>query len=166
MSTGPFRLTLLYLACLALMSFKMEAVNSDDDRLIYDVRSAFVTSRSDIPAELMQRVHHHISEAIQKVTHSRIHTRVILAIRIAPIDQSEMLIGHKAGSAINVRATAVATGEVVAEARFRATALGWTKTSALEKLGDGIAQQIINEFRLTPDERSNIVSALAPNYPR
>jgi NAD-specific glutamate dehydrogenase len=162
MLTKANRLALLSIACLALMSFKL--VQQDDERELmrYDVRSAFVTSRSDIPAELMQQVHHKVSHAIQTVTHSKMRPRVILAIRIAPVAQASMLIGYRASARIKVTATAVTSGELVAEAKFQATGLGWTKDAALLQLSEAISRQVISEFNLTPEDRSTFVSALSP----
>jgi len=158
----PIRLSIIAIACISLMAFKLGPTVDDNDRLIFDVRNAFVTSRSDIPAELMQRVHHHVTTAIQTVSRSKVRPRVILAIRIEPVEHSDMIVGKKASSRVNVRATSVSSGEIVAEAKFRATTIGWTKQTALEKLGDGIAQQIIREFRLTTDERPSLLNALSP----
>lgn len=158
------RLALLSLACILLMSFKVDRATDDLDPLHYDVRSAFVTSRSDIPADLMHRVHHRVSAAINSATHSQVKPRVILAIRLAPLTQSEFLFGERASSRVTVRATSVSSGEIVAEAKFLATAIAWSKSAALEKLGDGIAQQVIREFRLTPFDQTTVMSALTPMF--
>lgn len=160
------RLALLSIACLALMSFKLIQQADDSEILRFDVRSAFVTSRSDIPAELMHQVHHGVSRAIDSVTHSKMRPRVILAIRISPIEQSAMIIGNKASARILIRATAVTSGEVVAEAKFTATGLGWTKPSALAQLSDAITRQTIQEFSLTPEDMPTFVSALSPGPSR
>lgn len=162
MLIGLTRLTLFSIACLALMSFRIGSAPEEHDPLLYDVRNAFVTSRSDIPADVMQRVHHRVSHAIQTVTRNKLRPRVILAIRLAPIEHGKFLFGETASSVVYVRATAVASGDVVAEARFKLTSIGWSRVATLEKLGEGIAQQIISEFRLTPEERSPLLSALAP----
>lgn len=158
------RLALLSLACILLMSFKVDRASDDLDPLHYDVRSAFVTSRSDIPADLMHRVHHRVSAAINNAAHSQIKPRVILAIRLSPLTQSEFLFGERASSRVTVRATSVTSGEIVAEAKFLATAIAWSRSAAIEKLGDGIAQQVIREFRLTPYDQTTVMSALTPMF--
>ena len=158
----PVHLAAFCLALMPLMSFKIVSKQNDSALLHYDVRSAFVTSRSDIPADLMQRVHHHLATAIQQVSHSQFLPRVILAVRITPITYTDLVIGKRASAVVKVSATAVSTGEIVATAQFRANALGFSTHTALVQLADGISRQVIREFKLVPEQASTLVNALTP----
>lgn len=154
------RFGMIALACLALMSFRLGPETADGDRLIYDVRSAFVAARPDISPDLMQSIHYQVSNAITATTRGKIRPRVVLTIRLVSVAKSSLLIGERASARVIVRAAAVQTGEVIAEAKFTATVVGLDKSSMERDLASGIAERVISEFRLNNPSPSTLATAL------
>ncbi|MBN7805247.1 hypothetical protein JZX86_07695 [Agrobacterium rosae] len=142
------RLGIVLLASLTLMSFRLEPEMSEGERLMYDVRGAFVAAKPDVPAELMQSVHYHISNAITSTTRDRNRPRVVLTIRLLSVSKGTFMFGERASARVVVRAAAVQTGEVVAETKFTATIVGIDKAAIDEELAYGISERVITEFRL------------------
>ncbi len=142
------RLGIILLASLALMSFRLEPGTSDGERLLYDVRGAFVAARPDISAELMQSIQYQMSNAIKSTTRDRTRPRVVLTIRLISVTKGSFIFGERASARVVVRAAAVQTGEVVAESAFTANILGIDKSAIEQELAYGIAERVIAEFRL------------------
>ena len=76
------RIGVVMLTSLALMSFRLGPETREGDRLIYDVRGAFVAARADISPELMQSIHYRVSNAINDTVRVRARPRVVLTIRL------------------------------------------------------------------------------------
>ena len=155
------RLCILVLASLALMSFRLETETRDADRLLYDVRGAFVAARPEVSADLMQTIHYEISSAIQATTRDKTRPRVVLTIRLLTVTNTSLMFGERASARVLVRAAAVQTGEVVAETTFTATILGLDRSTIQRELANGIADRVITEFRL--DNPSTVTTALFPS---
>ena len=156
------RLGIVLLACMGLMSFKMERQTSDGERLLYDVRAAFVAAKPDVSANIMQSVQYQISSAIDATRRDRMRTRVVLTIRLISVTKRTFLFGERASAKVNVRAAAVQTGEVIAEANFTATIVGMNKGSLEDELANGVADRVIREFRLSKPAPSTLATALFP----
>ena len=65
MTTMLKRLGIIVLACFMLMSFRLEPEATSADRLLYDVRGAFVAARPDVAPALMQSIHAQVQNAIK-----------------------------------------------------------------------------------------------------
>jgi hypothetical protein len=156
------RLGIVLLACMGLMSFKMERPASDGERLLYDVRAAFVVAKPDVSADIMQSVQYQISSAIDATRRERMRTRVVLTIRLISVTQRTFLFGERTSAKVSVRAAAVQTGEVIAEANFTATIVGMNKGSQEDELANGIADRVIREFSLSKPAPSTLATALFP----
>lgn len=154
------RLGIILLASLALMSFRLEPETSDGERLLYDVRGAFVAARPDISAELMQSIQYQMSNSIKSTTRDRTRPRVVLTIRLISVTKGSFIFGERASARVVVRAAAVQTGEVVAEAAFTANILGIDKSAIEQELAYGIAERVIAEFRL--NRPASLATALFP----
>ena len=156
------RIGIVLLACLGLMSFKLERQVSDGERLIYDVRGALVAAKPDVSAHIMQSVQYQISSAIDATRRDRMRTRVVLTVRLISVTKRAFLFGARASAKVNVRAAAVQTGEVIAEANFTATIVGMDHVAMEDELANGVADRIIREFSLSKPAPSTLATALFP----
>lgn len=156
------RIGIVLLACLGLMSFKLERQVSDGERLIYDVRGALVAAKPDVSAHIMQSVQYQISSAIDATRRDRMRTRVVLTVRLISVTKRTFLFGARASAKVNVRAAAVQTGEVIAEANFTATIVGMDQVAMEDELANGVADRIIREFSLSKPAPSTLATALFP----
>ncbi|WP_284777552.1 hypothetical protein [Agrobacterium sp. lyk4-40-TYG-31] len=154
------RLGIIMLASLALMSFRLEPKSGEGERLLYDVRGAFVAARPDISAELMQSIQYHMSNAIKATTRDRTRPRVVLTIRVISVTKGPFIFGERASARVVVRAAAVQTGEVIAESAFTANILGIEKSAIEQELAFGIAERVIAEFHL--NRPASLATALFP----
>ncbi len=162
MSIRPGRLGIFVLACFALMSFRLEPEATDAGRLLYDVRGAFVAAKPDVSAPLMQSIHAQVLNAIKMTAREKMRPRVVLTIRLASVTRTSMLFGERASARVIVRAAAVSTGEVIAEAKFTATVVGLNGQSLEQELAYGVAERVIREFRLNHPGPATLATALFP----
>lgn len=156
------RLGITLLACFALMSFRLGPETGEGGRLLYDVRSAFVAARPDVSPDLMQSIHFQVSNAIRDTVRNQMRPRVVLTIRLASVARGSVLLGERASARVIVRAAAVQTGEVIAEAKFTATVIGIDKSAIDRDLANGIAERVISEFQLNRPASSTLATALFP----
>lgn len=154
------RLGLIVLASFALMSFRLEPEVVDGDKLLFDVRGAFVAARPDVSGDLMQSIQYQISNAIRSTTRDRGRPRVVLTIRIISVSTGSFILGERASARVVVRAAAVQTGEVIAQTSFTASILGVDKSLIDHELASGIAERVISEFRL--NRPAPLATALFP----
>ncbi len=162
MNTRLKRLGIVVLACFTLMSFRLEPEATNADRLLYDVRGAFVAARPDIAPALMQSIHAQLQNAIKTTARGEIRPRVVLTIRLASVTRGPFLFGERASARVIVRAAAVATGEVIAEAKFTATVVSFDNQSIEQDLAYGVAERVIREFRLSRPGPTTLATALFP----
>lgn len=156
------RFAMVLLASLALMSFRIGPEAREGDRLIYDVRGAFVAARPDISPELMQSIHYQVSNAINDTVRVRARPRVVLTIRLDAYARGSLFLGQRASVKATVRAAAVQTGEVIAEAKFTVTAVALDGSSIDRDLAFGVAERVISEFKLNKAAPSTLSTALFP----
>ncbi len=148
--------------CLALMSFRLMPDDGDKNRLIYDVRGAFVAAQPEISHRLMQMVHSYVSESIDVTSRATVRPRVVLTIRLASVKKEPFLLGARSSARVVVRAASVTTGEVIAEAKFTATVYGLDKDSLEGDLAYGVASRVIQEFQLAKPAPATLATALFP----
>lgn len=154
------RLGVTVLASLALMSFRLEPEAGEGEKLLYDVRGAFVAARPDVSPDLMQSIHYQMSNAIKSTTRDETRPRVVLTIRLISVTKGSFMFGERAEARVVVRAAAVQTGEVIAETKFTATIIGIDKSAIDHELATGIVERVATEFRL--DRASTLATALFP----
>ncbi len=162
MTTMLKRLGIIVLACFMLMSFRLEPEATSADRLLYDVRGAFVAARPDVAPALMQSIHAQVQNAIKTTARGETRPRVVLTIRLASVTRGPFLFGEKASAKVIVRAAAVATGEVIAEAKFTATVVSFDDEALDQELAYGVAERVIREFRLNRPGPTTLATALFP----
>ncbi len=162
MNTRPNRLGIFVLACVMLMSFRLEPQATDANRLLYDVRGAFVAARPDVAPGLMQSIHAQMQNAIKTTARGEVRPRVVLTIRLASVTRAAFFFGERASAKVIVRAAAVTTGEVIAEARFTATVVSFDSQSIEQELAYGVAERVIREFRLGRPGPTTLATALFP----
>ena len=162
MNTSLKRLGIVVLACFTLMSFRLEPEATHADRLLYDVRGAFVAAQPDVAPALMQSIHAQLQNAIKTTARGEIRPRVVLTIRLASVTHAPFLFGERASARVIVRAAAVATGEVIAEAKFTATVVSFDNQSIEQDLAYGVAERVIREFRLNRPGPGTLATALFP----
>ncbi|PYG56674.1 hypothetical protein [Rhizobium sp. UGM030330-04] len=162
MNTTLERLGIVVLACFALMSFRLESEATNTDRLLYDVRGAFVAARPDVAPALMQSIHAQVQSAIRTTARGETRPRVVLTIRLTSVTRAPFLFGERASAKVIVRAAAVATGEVIAEAKFTATVVSFDNQSIEQELAYGVAERVIREFRLSRPGPTTLATALFP----
>lgn len=150
------------LCCMVLMSFRLMPDDGDKNRLIYDVRGAFVAAQPDVPHRLMQLVHSYVSDAIDVTNRAKVRPRVVLTIRLVSVKREPFLLGARSSARVVVRAASVTTGEVIAEAKFTATVYGLDNESLEGDLAYGVASRVIQEFQLTKPGPATLATALFP----
>lgn len=166
-STGVFGFSVLrsgafLVCCLALMSFRLMPDDADKNRLVYDVRGAFVAAQPEISHRLMQLVHSYVSESIDVTSRATVRPRVVLTIRLASVKKEPFLLGARSSARVVVRAASVTTGEVIAEAKFTATVYGLDKDGLEGDLAYGVASRVIQEFQLAKPAPATLATALFP----
>lgn len=162
MNTTLERLGIVVLAGFMLMSFRLEPEAINADRLLYDVRGAFVAARPDVAPALMQSIHEQVQNAIRTTARGETRPRVVLTIRLASVTHGSFLFGERASARVIVRAAAVATGEVIAEAKFTATVVSFDNQFIEQELAYGVAERVIREFRLSRPGTTTLATALFP----
>jgi hypothetical protein len=110
----------------------------------------------------MQSIHAQLQNAIKTTARGEIRPRVVLTIRLASVTRGPFLFGERASARVIVRAAAVATGEVIAEAKFTATVVSFDNQSIEQDLAYGVAERVIREFRLSRPGPTTLATALFP----
>jgi hypothetical protein len=161
MSFSPFRLALAPLAVMMLASFRMPVNEDAAERMLFDVRGAFVTAQPDVPRELIAWTDSLVDASIQSTTRSFMLPRTILTVRIGQAKRTPLLIGNRYSASITVKAISVGSGEPIAEGSFEASVLRFGKDGADMVLAERIAERIASEFRLGEPRRGALVTALS-----
>jgi hypothetical protein len=152
---------LLILIVLPLMAFRLPSSREVSERLLYDVRGAFVTAKPDVSKTLVAAVDTLVDAAIQSTVRSTVLPRTIIAIRIDEINSVPMLIGVRHLAKVTVQAVSVASGEPVAEGSFTASIYLFDDKPADRELALQVVNRISSEFRLDDSRRGSLASALA-----
>lgn len=155
-----FRLAFILLMALPLAAFRMPAADEAREKLLYDVRGAFVTARPDVPKELVIATDMLVDEAIRSTVRTTMLPRTIIAVRIDKASHVPLLIGSRHEAVVTVQAISVASGEPVAEGTFKASIFLLDAQGADRQLAERIADRIAGEFRLDGQRRPAIASAL------
>ncbi len=164
MSFRPFQIAVLPLAMLMLTGFRMPDANEDVERLLYDVRGAFVTAQPDISRELITQTDLMVDAAIQATSRSIMLPRTILTVRISRTARLPVLFGNRSTASVTVKVVSVGSGEPVAEGSFDVSALTFGKANADALLAEKIADRIADEFRLQMPRRRAVVTALVESH--
>lgn len=150
------------LAAMSLMSFRMPMGDDAAEKLLYDVRGAFVTARPTVPQGLVIATDMLVDEAIRSTVRSVMLPRTILSVRIEETSHTPLLIGARHEAKVTVKAISVSSGEPIAQGTFKASLFLINKGDGHRELAERIADKIASEFRLDGQRRPTIASALFP----
>ena len=155
------QISLILLAGFSLASFRMPAKNDERDKLLYDVRGAFVTAKPDIPASLVTATDLLVDQAIRSTLRPTLLPRTIIVIRIDRASNTPLLLGSRREAKVTVQAVSVGDGEPLAEGSFQASIYVFGSDSGDEALAQKIAERIASEFKLDEPRHGTLASALA-----
>lgn len=151
----------IILLALPLTGFRMPASGEVRDKMLYDVRGAFVTARPDIPRTLVTATDDMVDAAIQKTTRSMMLPRAILAVKIDRMTTASTFLGNRHLAHVTVQAVSVSSGDPIAEGSFIASVFLFDTKDADRELARKISERIMTEFRLDGTARRTLVSAFA-----
>ncbi len=163
MSFRSLRFVIAPLAVLMLAGFRMPVADEEAERLLYDVRAAFVTAQPNVSRDLIAQTDILVDAAIQATNRSMLLPRTILTVRISETARAPVLFGSRSTASVTVKVVSVGSGEPVAEGSFEVSALTFGKNSADAFLAEKIADRIAGEFRLEVPRRRAVVTALVEN---
>jgi hypothetical protein len=155
-----FHISLIVTTSLSLTGFRMPVKSDGRDKLLYDVRGAFVTARPEISQSLVIATDMLVDEAIRSTLRPTILTRTIIVIRIDKTLHVPLLVGTRHEARVTVQAVAVGDGEPVAEGSFNASIYLFGKEDGDQALAQKIASRIVSEFKLDGPRHSTLASAL------
>ncbi|MFB9953222.1 hypothetical protein ACFFP0_30670 [Rhizobium puerariae] len=156
------RLALIVLTTLPLMAFRMPAAEEVREKLLYDVRGAFVTARPSVSQGLVIATDMLVDEAIRSTVRSTMLPRTIISVRIDETSQTPLIVGSRHGAKVTVKVISLASGEPIAEGAFKASIFLLDGGEANKELAEEIADRIAGEFRLNGAPRPTVASALFP----
>lgn len=156
-----FHLALIFALSLPLTGFRMPSRSEAKERLLYDVRGAFVTARAEVSQSLVLATDTLVDDAIRSTLRSTMLPRTIIVVRIDRAARVPLLLGARHEATVTVQAVAVGTGEPVAEGRFETSVYLLQSDGADQLLAQKIAERIASEFRLDAPRHRALVSALA-----
>lgn len=154
------RIVLASLAVILLAGFRMPATDEASERLLYDVRGAFVTAQPDVSRELIARTDFLVDTAIRSTSRSMLLPRTILTVRIGDTKRAPLLFGVRHSANVTVKVISVGSGEPVAEGSFETSVLTFGKDASDSPLAEKIATRIASEFRLGKPQGAAMVTAL------
>ncbi|TAZ83832.1 hypothetical protein ELH72_11575 [Rhizobium ruizarguesonis] len=129
-------------ACVSLSATKPEAP-------VYDVRSAVVLSRPNMPAELLSGINDRVNAAINATVHDTVLPRVVLTIRVVSIQKGLGFQKDRNVAKISIDAASVEDGSVIAVSAFDVTSIAADPKLADEILAEDVAARIRSVFSLS-----------------
>jgi hypothetical protein len=160
MRSGVLRLALILTLTPSLMAFRMPLEDGVRDKLLYDVRGAFVTARPDVPQGLVIATDMLIDEAVRLTMRSSMLPRTIISVRIDRAAPVPVVFGRRLEARVTVQAVSVSTGEPVATGSFETSVFFFGDKDADAALARKIADRVASEFRLRSGHSATITSAL------
>lgn len=155
------RIIAIPLAVLMLAGFRMPAAEEQAERMLYDVRGAFVTAQPDVPRDLITGTDILVDSAIRATSRSMMLPRTILTVRLSDTRRSPVLFGHRYSARVMVKVISVGSGEPVAEGEFETSVMSFGKEPADSPLAEKIATRIASEFQLGRPHRAALLTSLA-----
>jgi hypothetical protein len=148
-----FRLTLraapVLAVCMALAScFQMSSLTTPPAPK-YDVRSAVVVSGPGIPPALLTAVGDRVNAAIASTIPNEALPHVVLTVRITHVMKAAGFQGDRNTASVNIDASSVDSGSVVAVAAFETTTFSTDATIIDDLMAEDIAARIRSTFLLT-----------------
>ncbi|MGE6740091.1 hypothetical protein ACQKGC_07430 [Allorhizobium pseudoryzae] len=162
MSSLSVRVAVVFMSWLLLSSFRMTAADQPSEPLLYDVRGAFVTARSDVSPGLIARTDRLVDTAIRSTIRQKALPRTILTVRISEAGYLPLVVGARFRAKVMIEATAVGNGEKIAVGSFTVSTFALDSAHADARLADRIAERIALEFRLQKTGPSTLATALFP----
>lgn len=155
-------ISVVFCSALSLMSFRMPETSKVADKLLYDVRGAFVTARPNVSQSLVIATDMLVDEAIRSTVRSKMLPRTIISVRIESTSRKNVLFGNRHEAEVSVKAIAVSNGEAIAQGKFTTSVFLMDGKDVERELAQRIADRIASEFRLEGPRRASIASALFP----
>jgi len=155
------RIVIIPLAVLMLAGFRMPAAEEQAERVLYDVRGAFVTAQPDVSPNLIAGTDILVDSAIRATSRSIMLPRTILTVRLSDTRRSPVLFGHRYSARVMVKVISVGSGEPVAEGEFETSVMSFGKEPADSPLAEKIATRIASEFQLGRPHRAALLTSLA-----
>lgn len=165
MPVRSFRILFAPLAVLMLAGFRMPPAEEVAERMLYDVRGAFVTAQPDVPHLLIAQTDILVDAAIRATNRSIMLPRTILTVRIGETKQVPQIFGKRFSASVVVKAISVGSGETVAEGSFETSVRVFGNDGAEASLAERIAERVASEFRLEAPRRSAVVTAFESRRP-
>lgn len=161
MSFVSSRVVVASLAFVLLTGFRMPEKENAAERMLYDVRGAFVTAQPDVPPDLIAWTDSLVDASIQATTRSFMLPRTILTVRIGEAKRTPALLGTRYSASVTVKAVSVGSGEPIAEGSFEMSVLRFVAEGGNRVLAEKIADRIASEFQLKDPRRSAVLTALS-----
>jgi hypothetical protein len=134
-------------ACLALTACSGLSIKPPPDPL-YDVRSATVVAGTDISPGLLSETRDKVNAAIAATTPNTALPAVALTIRVVEVQKAQGFQHDRNTAKINIDATSVDSGSVIAIASFETTTFSPDPTAVDDLMAEDIAARIRSTFAL------------------
>jgi hypothetical protein len=122
---------------------------------VYDVRSATVVSSSAASPRLLAAVGERVNAAIAVTKHDTTLPAVTLTIRITPSEKAQGYQKDRNTAKIDIDASAVDTGSVIAVKSFDSTTFSADSTDVDDVMAEDIAARIRSTYSLSPPRLDN-----------
>ncbi len=153
------RILAILLSIAPLAAFRMPAADEAREKLVYDVRGAFVTAPAEVPQGLVLATDMLVDASIRATVRSTMVPRTIISVRIEETSEVAFLIGSRHLARVTVKAISVATGDAVAEGTFTASVFLLSQDDPDRQLAKDIADRIATAFRLSVGSPAALASA-------
>lgn len=144
------------LAACALLSgcYQMPSLNPPPGP-VYEVRGATVVSTSGASPRLLAEVSSRVNAAIAATSHAKTEGAVVLTIRITQSERAQGYDKNRNSAKVDIDASAVDTGSVVAVTSFESTTFSADSTAIEDLMAEDIAARIRSTYSLTAPRPDN-----------
>lgn len=163
MYASSLRFSVVFLAFVTLAGFRMgPGERQAEGQLLYDVRGAFVSARTDVSRQLVADTDRLVDDSIRATFRQKSLPRTVLTIRIVETARLPLILGGRYSAKVIVDATAVGNGERIATGSFIVSTFALDRAYADRVLAARIAERVAQEFRLKDTGPSTLATALFP----
>lgn len=156
------RITILIPAFVILMSFRFQPVSDQAEILLYDVRGAYVASRTSASPAFVADLDRLVNARIDATTRQIVLPRTVLTVRIDSMSKAARIIGFRQDVGVTVEAVAVGSGDVIARGSFKSSVFSFDAGDAEKLLAAKVSARIAEEFRLGKIRQTTLATALFP----
>ncbi|WP_244598701.1 hypothetical protein [Rhizobium tubonense] len=134
--------------CLALTACSQFSSLKPPPDPVYDVRSAVVVSGPGIAPALLTATNDRINAAIAATTHNTTLPSVVLTVHVVQVEKAQGFQHDRNTAKINIDATSVDTGSVIAVASLETTTFSPDTSIVDDLMAEDIAARIRSTFAL------------------